>query len=231
MQAIILAGGLGTRLRASIGDYPKVMASINGRPFIELMLDRLAQRGVQSIIMALGYKADVVADHLGDSYRGISIRYSREEEPLGTGGATKLAMRMAAPGLCFVLNGDTYADVDLGSMRRAHTAARTLVSIAVVRLPDVCRFGAVSIRDGRIVSFREKASNGAGEINSGVYLLNTDILPLFPTQDAFSLERDFFEAKIDQLRPLAFSAGSEFIDIGVPQDYERAQVYFKDQSP
>ena len=229
MQAIILAGGLGTRIRATIGDKPKVMAPIDGRPFIELLLDRLAQRGVSSIIMAIGNRADVVVGHLGNNHRGLPIVYSNEERPLGTGGATKLALGRAAPGLCFVLNGDSYSDVDLAAMQQAHEVAQVLVSIAVVRLKDVGRFGALNIRDDRITSFREKAEAGPGDINAGVYLMSTDIIERMPAQEAFSLESDFFQENIDDLQPLAFAAGETFIDIGIPADYQRAQTFFKDK--
>jgi D-glycero-alpha-D-manno-heptose 1-phosphate guanylyltransferase len=231
LQAVILAGGLGTRLRPVVGDTPKAMAPVAGRPFLEHVLADLAASGVRRAVLAVGYRREVISAHFGAEFRGVSLDYSEEEEPLGTGGAVRRALRLAAPGPCLVLNGDTWLDLDHVAMVRAHVQAAAALTIAVRAVPDVARYGALEIHGGRVRAFREKAPSGPGFINAGVYVLGADLFEGVSLPAAFSLERDVFVPRVRELAPLAFEATGRFIDIGVPEDFERAQRLLAGRGP
>jgi D-glycero-alpha-D-manno-heptose 1-phosphate guanylyltransferase len=226
MQAIILAGGLGTRLRSVIPDLPKPMAPVAGRPFLAWVLDRLADAGFRRVVLAVGYRHEAIRDHFGTAYRGIGLAYSVEEVPLGTGGAMRLALGHITESPVFVLNGDTYLEVDYAAMLAAHVANGVGLTVAVARVADVSRYGSLSIGDDRILAFLEKGSQGPGYINAGVYLMARGILDAFPIGTSLSFENELLVPRVAQLRPLAFRADGLFIDIGVPEDYERAQRLF-----
>ena len=226
MQAIILAGGLGTRLRTVVPDLPKPMAPVAGQPFLAWILDRLADAGFGRVVLAVGYRHDAIRDHFGFAYRGMNLAYSVEEGPLGTGGAMRLALDQISESPVFVLNGDTYLEVDYAAMLAAHVAHGVGLTVAVARVADVSRYGSLRISDGRIVAFLEKGSQGPGYINAGVYLMARGILDAFPIGTSHSFENELLVPRVEELRPLAFRAGGLFIDIGVPEDYERAQRLF-----
>jgi D-glycero-alpha-D-manno-heptose 1-phosphate guanylyltransferase len=225
-QAIVLAGGLGTRLRAVVEDLPKVMAPVAGRPFLEHVLDHLAAQGLRRVILAVSYRREIIQAHFGEAYRGMALRYSVEEEPLGTGGAIRQAMDLAEPGLCFILNGDTWLDLDYAAMARAGQSAGARLVMAVRELPDVGRYGALEVREGRVTGFLEKGRSGPGAINAGVYLAATDLFDAHPFPPRFSFEQDLLMAHLKDLAPLAFTVPGGFIDIGIPEDFFRAQAMF-----
>jgi len=160
---------------------------------------------------------------VGTEFLGMQIRYSVEEELLGTGGAVRQALALADPGPCFVLNGDTWVDLDYAVMYREHVGANARLTIAVKEIDDVSRFGTLQIVNDRITGFLEKGSSGQGIINAGVYLMPTDFLSDQSLPKVFSLEQDFFVPRLSSLHPLAHKASGTFIDIGVPTDYDRAQ--------
>lgn len=224
MQAIVLAGGLGTRLRSVVADRPKVMAEVAGRPYLEHLLSRLSSQGTSHVVLAVGYLRECIVDHFGARWGGLTIAYSVEQEPLGTGGAIKQALRLAGAGPCFVLNGDTWLDFDMAAMLEVHRRADVGLTMAVRPLDDVGRFGALEIAVGRVVNFHEKGRQGPGVINAGVYLMEPSLLHGLP--ERFSIETDFLVPQVSRLCPLAFEVHGDFIDIGVPEDYERAQRTF-----
>jgi D-glycero-alpha-D-manno-heptose 1-phosphate guanylyltransferase len=223
MEAIILAGGLGTRLRSVVADLPKAMAPVNGRPFLAYLLDALIAAGFDSAILAVGYKSEQIRTHFGERYRSLPLRYSVETEPLGTGGAIKLAMEQVDTTTVFVLNGDTYVELDYQAMLAAHNEAKAALTVAVHAVPDASRYGALDIVDGRIHGFLEKGCAGPGSINAGVYVLSRDLLTPYNLPRAFSFETDFLVPRVREIRPLAFRTQGIFIDIGVPEDYVRAR--------
>jgi len=223
MEAIILAGGLGTRLRSVVADLPKAMAPVAGRPFLEHLLDLLARAGFASAVLAVGYRADAIREHFGDRYRGLPLAYSIEGQPLGTGGAIRLAMNQASSPEVFVLNGDTFVDVDFSAMLAAHHRAPATMTIAVHEVCDAARYGALDIAGDRVRGFLEKGRAGRGWINAGVYLLARTLLDGEALPAAFSFESDYLVPNVAALRPLAFPTEGLFIDIGVPEDYARAQ--------
>jgi D-glycero-alpha-D-manno-heptose 1-phosphate guanylyltransferase len=226
MEAIVLAGGLGTRLRAVVSDLPKPMAPVAGRPFLAWILDRLADAGFGRVVLAVGYRHEAIRDHFGIAYRGMSLAYSVEETPLGTGGAMRLAIDHVDASPVFVLNGDTYLEVDYPAMRAAHRAHEVELTVAVARVADVSRYGSLEIKDDRICGFLEKGSLGPGYINAGVYLMARGLVETIPVGTGHSFENELLMPRVAELCPLAFRADGLFIDIGVPEDYERAQGLF-----
>ncbi len=223
MEAVVLAGGLGTRLRSVVADLPKAMAPVAGRPFLEHLLDLLIEAGFDSAILAVGYRSDAIREHFGGRYRGLPLTYSVESHPLGTGGAIRLALRSATARDVFVVNGDTFLDVDFRRMLEAHRRAAAAMTVAVHEVPDTARYGALALCGDRIQGFREKGRHGPGWINAGVYLVPRSLFDRASLADAFSFESDFLAPGVDSLKPLAFPARGLFIDIGVPEDYARAQ--------
>lgn len=231
MEAIVLAGGLGTRLRAVVPDLPKPMAPVAGRPFLARVLDRLADAGCRGVVLAVGYRHEAIRAHFGERYRDMALRYSVEETPLGTGGAIRLAAAHVGEFPVFVLNGDTYVEIDYRAMLAAHRQAQAALSVAVCRVPDLARYGALDIENGRIAGFLEKGRSGAGLINAGVYLLGSEVLERIPANEAFSFEQQLLVPRTAELRPLAFATQGRFIDIGIPEDFQRAQQLFAEPGP
>lgn len=225
-QAIILAGGLGTRLRSVVDDLPKVMAPVGGRPFLEHVLDRLIAQGLERAILAVSYRREAILDHFGVRYRGLDLSYSIEEEPLGTGGAIRQAMAQAGSAPCFILNGDTWLELDYGAMARSWSESGSPLAMAVRELPDVGRYGALEISNGRVTAFLEKGRIGPGTINAGVYLTTPDLFNRDQWPPRFSFEQDLLMAHLGELAPLAYATSGAFIDIGIPEDYFRAQALF-----
>lgn len=226
LQALVLAGGLGTRLRPVVGDLPKVLAPVAGRPFLEHVLADLDAQGFRHVVLAVGFRSETVVAHFGATFGRLRLAYSEEREPLGTGGAVKLGLEVALPGPCFVLNGDTWLDLDYAEMLRLHLATEARVTMAVRAVADVARYGAVEIRGGRVTRFAEKGATGAGHINAGIYLLDRTLFAGLDLPSAFSLERDFLAPRIGALAPVPFATEGRFVDIGVPEDFARAQGMF-----
>lgn len=228
ITAVILAGGMGTRLREVVADRPKVMAEVNGRPFITYLLDQLAAAGVTNVVLCTGYMADLVSSILGDSYRGMHLNYSVETKPLGTGGAIRLAMPLFSSFPILVLNGDSYFDLDLRSFAKQHLNAGAKGSLALATVADVSRYGAVEIAaDSEIARFEEKGNRqGSGLINAGIYLLERTSVEAMPANSAISIERELFPALIGQ-GLYGFTQFGKFLDIGVPVDYQAATAFFR----
>lgn len=228
-EAIVLAGGLGTRLQPIVRDIPKSMAIINGRPFLEYLLDHLDSCGIEHVVLSTGYKSEYIRDHFQDQYRSISLKYVMEEIPLGTGGGIRRAFDQIKGEDAFVLNGDSLFLTDLESMYRFHKSSDTLITIALSFRDNIERYGSVEMDHlHRIINFREKgAHSGAGYINGGVYILNKHLLKseLFP--DRFSIEKDCFEEYFRTVEMLGFPSEAYFLDIGIPSDYEKAKDEFK----
>jgi len=222
LEAIVLSGGFGTRLAHIVSDVPKPMAPVCGRPFLRFILDDLQSKGVERVVLAVGYKQDVIRDYFGPQYRGMEIFYSSEDEPLFTGGAIKKALRMCREERVWVVNGDTYFDVDMGAMAEL----KAPLVIAVKRLTDFSRYGTVALEGNRITGFREKQPCHEGLINGGIYLIARDLLEYIP-EKKFSFEQQVLESKYNEMTMLAWESDGYFIDIGVPEDYALAQETLK----
>ena len=223
MEAIVLAGGFGTRLREVVSDLPKPMAPVAGRPFLEILLAMLAQKGFTRIVLSLGFMSEKIVAHFGDSYMGMELVYEIESQPLGTGGAIRMALARCAADHVYIFNGDTYLDVEVNAMESLWQAEQHPV-IVVREVPDTARFGRIEMQDGRINAFLEKGMAGQGFINAGCYILPKNALDDFPLGLAFSLETEFFIQNLQRIRFDGFVTHGRFIDIGVPDDYALAQT-------
>ena len=226
IEAIVLAGGQGTRLRAIVRDLPKPMADIAGLPFLWWLMTRLKQQGVGRVILSVGYKSETIQDYFGTAFGGMEISYAVEKEPLGTGGAMKYALEKAKESKVIVLNGDSYADVSLQGLLSRFDSASTNLAVAVTYLSDSARYGSLVIdkETNTITGFSEKQGPATGCINAGVYCLRRDIFVKYSTPAKFSFERDFLPKQLGLIRPLALHSVRAFIDIGVPEDYRIAQT-------
>lgn len=226
-DVVILAGGLGTRLSHLIPDLPKPMAPVNGKPFLEIILEQLSSYNFKKVILSVGHKHEKIESYFGSSYKNIELLYCIEETPLGTGGAIKKAISMCQSDKVFILNGDTYFDVNFREMIESHLNLNSDVSIAVKKLQNFDRYGTVTFTEKRISGFFEKKPTTEGFINGGTYLLNTLKINFEEYQNKFSFEKDFLEIKYNELTFSAFISDKYFIDIGIPEDYKIACSYFK----
>lgn len=224
-EAIVLAGGLGTRLRAVVAQVPKPLAPVASRPFLGWLLDRLAGAGMRRCILATGYRSDMIEQAVGARWRGMDIAYSVESAPLGTGGAIRLAASHLQGDAAHVLNGDTWLEYVPAALEAAARKSGTPMAIALAQVDDVGRYGAVEMRDCLAVAFHEKGETGAGWINAGCYFLTAEVLMGMP-QGAFSFEQDVLQPRATTGDVAAFIETAGFIDIGVPEDYRRAQGLF-----
>jgi D-glycero-alpha-D-manno-heptose 1-phosphate guanylyltransferase len=223
MKAIILARGFGTRLRESVRDLPKPMAIVAGRPFLEYVLDRLVIAGINNVTLSVGYKADLIMRHFGNHYRNAQIGYAVEDKPLGTGGAMAFALRGSGKEAVLVLNGDTFLNIDYGQLIDWYMQKPAAVAMVLREMPDTGRYGSVVVSGEHVAGFVEKGRVGSGLINAGVYILKPDVFTSFGLFGKFSFETDVLQAHCRELSPRAFLTSAYFVDIGLPDDYERAQ--------
>lgn len=226
ITAVLLVGGMGTRLRSAVPSTPKPLASVGGQSFLELLVRQLRHQGIRRLVMCSGYLADQIENKFGDgSAWDLTIEYSREEQPLGTAGAVKLAQHHLAEASDFlVMNGDSFLEIAFGQLIQFHRGWKGLVSMAVVPVEDAGRYGTVRVDScHRVVGFTEKTgAAGPGLINAGVYVFDRTLLEHIPEGPA-SLERDVFPSVLDR-GIYALERRGMFIDIGTPEDYARAQA-------
>ena len=222
MTVLILSGGLGTRLRSVINNQPKPMALISGRPFLEYLILQLRKQGLTDIVLCIGYLGEQVKRYFGDGGRwGIHISYSHEKEPLGTGGAVKLAETLVREENFLVMNGDSFLDVDLKQLVNYHLKNKALATMALVEVEDPARYGTVEIdENGEIESFVEKGRSSSSKlINGGVYVFNREIFDYIP-EGKVSLEKEVFPKLIGK-GFYGMPIKGSFIDIGIPEDYRK----------
>jgi Nucleoside-diphosphate-sugar pyrophosphorylase involved in lipopolysaccharide biosynthesis/translation initiation factor 2B, gamma/epsilon subunits (eIF-2Bgamma/eIF-2Bepsilon) len=223
-EAIVLVGGLGTRLRSVVADLPKPLAPVAGRPFLAHLLDQLAAGGLRRVILATGYMAEKIEQTIGRRWADMDIAYSKEPEPLGTGGAIRLAAALLQGHGVHLANGDSFLRYDPGALEQAVRALDATLGIALAKVDDVHRYGAVEVYDGRVVAFREKGGSGPGLINAGSYFLTMAGLDALPEDEAaYSFESRVLLPNASHGQVAAFDDTRDFIDIGVPEDYARAQ--------
>lgn len=228
-EAIILAGGKGTRLQEVLADLPKAMAPLNGRPFLEYQLDYLDKWGINHVVISVGHLKEKIIDHFGDRYKSIAISYAREEEPLGTGGAILNSFSHIKEHAAFILNGDTYFDVNLRRVNDFRFIKETDVVIVLRYEIDAERYGLVKFdSDNRIVEFDNKPLPGTeGYINGGLYLITKEYFLSHDFPEKFSIEKDFFQKSYKEERFFGLRCFSYFRDIGVPEDYRKALDEFQ----
>lgn len=227
-DTVILAGGSGSRLKSLVSDRPKCLAEINGQPFLHYLFKHLAHSGVDEVIMSTGYMTEQVETMLGKKQCGVALRYSREDQPLGTGGAVKRALSLCRHKYLMVINGDSFLDFNRNDFLAWFDPKIMSASLVTTWQDDCSRYGQVEFsEDGQILSFSEKSNAAqAGWINAGIYLIPRSVLDEFGSQDSFSLEHDFFPKLIGR-GFYAHRVRSRFIDIGTPDSYRAASAFFR----
>ena len=229
--AIILAGGMGTRLKTIISDLPKPMAPIMNVPFLTYQLNYLKHFGIKKVIFSVGYLSEKIIAHYNQSFENINIEYSIEKNPLGTGGGIRMAMSNLNEDLVLILNGDSFFDLNLEQFYNLHLEQKAEFSLALRYVNRSERYGNIEFNSSnQITSFIEKNQlNQSGYINAGVYILSKKLYLQNTKPDInFSIEKDFFEKQLNQLIIKGFEFKDYFIDIGIPEDYLKAQDDFKE---
>jgi D-glycero-alpha-D-manno-heptose 1-phosphate guanylyltransferase len=228
MKAVILAGGLGTRLKEEVPNLPKPMAPIGTRPFLEILMNQLNQANFTEVTICISYKGEIIKEYFKDKYKDIKIIYSYEKHPLGTGGAIKQALERYknANEDIFILNGDSFSDLDLRKMSEFHRQNHFKLTIALKEMKEFDRYGSVEVDAfNQVIKFNEKIFLKKGLINSGIYVTTPAITRYFPEQEVFSFENDFLNIFYKDITFGGYKENSFFIDIGVPEDYLKAKEY------
>ena len=226
--AIILAGGLGTRLRSVVSELPKCMAPVNGRPFIDYVIHYLLQYQVNHFIFSVGYKSEAIISHIQTNYPELNAEFAIEATPLGTGGGIQLALTYVKEENAIIVNGDTIFEADLDALSTLHLQHKAACTLALKPMKQFDRYGVVTIDKNHLVTgFQEKKYYEEGLINGGIYMLNKLSFLQHPFPTVFSFEKDFLEKYIEQEKITGHSFDAFFIDIGIPEDYERAQTLLK----
>ena len=227
ITAVILAGGLGTRLRSVVSKQPKVIAYVNNQPFIFFLLKQLDNIGLNKVVICTGYMSEAVKKEIGNKYNNLDIIYSVEEKPLGTGGALRLAMPLINTPRVLVMNGDSYLDIELNVFAEWALRKKANVALCLVKMEDTKRFGRVVIKDeNRIKSFEEKDENATpGYINAGIYILKKELLKTTPVNEFISIERDLFPNWLNK-NIYGYICNNKFLDIGTPESYKQAMGFF-----
>ncbi len=228
-EAIILAGGLGTRLRSVVADKPKCMAPVAGKPFLDYLILFLKNNGIENFIFSVGYMHEVIEDYLQKNFNELNYKISLENEPLGTGGAIKLACLKTLEKDVLICNGDTFYKIDLIELNNFHQRKEASCSLTLKPMKNFDRYGVVELnKDESIKTFKEKQFYKSGLINGGVYALNVFQFLIEELPEKFSFEKEFLEKKVclqegKNSTLFGLTQDSYFIDIGIPEDYEKAQ--------
>ncbi|MBI5643609.1 MAG: nucleotidyltransferase family protein [Deltaproteobacteria bacterium] len=225
MEAIVLAGGFGTRLSSVVKDVPKPMAEVAGAPFLAYLMDYLNTQKVGKAVLSVGYKHEVIEDYFGRRFKGVAIEYAVEDTALGTGGAIRRALEKISDETPVILNGDTLFRVDLSGALDCHRLSGAVLTMALKRVAENDRYGSVMLDGNRITGFREKTGEKEDSfINGGVYVINREIFGLFKeSREKFSFELDFLQKNIPLMNAVAYISNKYFIDIGIPRDYAKAR--------
>ncbi len=223
-DAVILCGGFGKRLKPVVSKTSKVMANVSGRPFLDILIAHLKNQGIQRVILCTGHKAEQVENYYRENPQGLTFEFSRESDPLGTGGALKNAWYFIESDPFMVFNGDSFCAVDLNALLDFHQSKLARASVVISRAQDVSAFGNIFLDDDvKIVKFQEKDPvQGGHGVNAGVYCFNEDVFLFMPDAKRFSLEHDVFPALVGK-GFYGFYADQEFYDIGTPERYEAAR--------
>lgn len=228
VSVLILAGGLGTRLRTPVNDKPKVLADVNHHPFLEYLLLQLNNSGFKNIIICTGYLGDQIEKKFGKIYDNLSLFYSREPSPLGTGGALRLALPLSSSKHVLVMNGDSFCDVNLEDFWKFHISRQSKASLVLSYLSDASRYGLIELNSNeRIISFSEKKKgNVSGWVNAGIYLVDKLLISQIPEGRAISLEKELFPKWLNQSM-YGYKSKRNFIDIGTPESYSKVEQFLE----
>lgn len=228
LEALILAGGRGTRLQGVVGDRQKVVAPVLGRPFLSYVLARLEASGVEHSVLCTGHRSESVAS-FGDAWGAMRLSYAHEASPLGTAGALRSALSLTTGNTLLVANGDSLCLADAAGLIRAHEARGAAATLLAVEVEDARRFGRLRLdSDGGVRAFEEKAGPGPGIVNAGLYTVSRGVLSGLPEGKPLSLEREVFPALVDRGLS-AFTTRCRFLDIGTPESYAEAERFLADE--
>jgi D-glycero-alpha-D-manno-heptose 1-phosphate guanylyltransferase len=231
-EAIVLAGGLGTRLKETVPGLPKCMAPVAGRPFLFYVIRYLRQQGVEKIIFSLGYKHETIEEYLLERFPTLDHSCVIESEPLGTGGAIQLALSQTNDDHTCIVNGDTFFDADLRGMNAFHRGTHAVCTLALKPMENFERYGMVETdAHGRVIRFLEKKHYTRGNINGGIYILHKQKFSDHPFPEKFSFEKDYLEKYYPVENFSGFIQDEYFMDIGIPEDYLQAQADFASSLP
>lgn len=223
LDVIILAGGLGTRLKLVSADLPKILVPVVGRPFITHVFDHLISQKITRVILAVGYKYDAVMTQLGASYKSLQIAYCIEDKPLGTGGAIMQALQQAQSDHVIVMNGDSLYTVDFEKLRQKSITLKADVTLALKPMRSFDRYGTVQLTGDTVTAFHEKQPCHEGLISGGTYCVHRDLYDEIFLPEKHSWERDVLEKNLHALKIVGDIQDVYFIDIGIPEDYQKAQ--------
>jgi NDP-sugar pyrophosphorylase family protein len=228
ITAVILTGGLGTRLRSIVEDRPKVLAEVHHQPFIAYLLEQVIAAGIKRVVLCTGYKGEQIIAAFGNRYHDLDLLYSHEEAPLGTGGALRLAFPLITSDPVLVMNGDSYFKADIRDFCNRHASAEAMASIMLAQVDNTARYGRIEIDpDGPIVRIVEKGKNTApGWINAGIYLFSHEVIQRIPRGRSVSLEREILPQCIGE-KFFGFPYQGEFLDIGTPESYRQAGAFIQ----
>lgn len=229
-ECIILAGGLGTRLRSEVADLPKCMAPVAGKPFLHWVITYLQSQGIKSLVFSLGYMHEVINQYINENYSFLHVQFSVEKEPLGTGGAIKLAMQLCKEENVLIVNGDTLFEVNIKHLFTEHINKNSTCTLALKPMQNFDRYGAVTVNKNNVITgFTEKKYMQPGLINGGVYVMNRFHFNQIILPQKFSFEKDFLEKYLDTLTMIGIADDGYFIDIGVPEDFKKANKEIKEK--
>ena len=229
-ECIILAGGLGTRLRSEVADLPKCMAPVAGKPFLHWVITYLQSQEITSFVFSLGYMHEVIEQYIKENYPFLHVQFSVENEPLGTGGAIKLTMHLCKEDNVLVVNGDTLFETNNNLLWTKHIMCNSACTLALKPMQNFERYGAVTINDKNIITaFTEKKHMHKGLINGGVYLINQKSFNQINLPEKFSFEKDFLEKYLETLNIIGIEDNGYFIDIGIPEDFKKANAEIKEK--
>ena len=227
-EAIILAGGAGTRLQKIVADLPKPMALVNGKPFLEYLLTYLSGFNISHVVLSVGYKAEIIQQYFGNNFGEIKLSYATEKQPIGTGGGIRLALKQTLSKHVFILNGDTFFNADLNALKKKHLQNKANLTMALKKIEDSSRYGTVKINESKkILGFAEKIENKKNAlINGGVYLINKESFLDLRFPEKFSFEKEYMEKYVGEKKFYGLVFDTYFIDIGIPETYKKAQSDF-----
>lgn len=229
-EILILSGGMGTRLKDAVPDLPKVMAPVAGHPFIYYLINSLKKKGILHFVFLLGYKHEFITSYLDSHFSDLNKTYVIEQEPLGTGGALLNAIQLTNQDNIGLTNGDTFFDIDLPEMELVHSICKSECTLALKPMKNYDRYGSVIIeKDHSISDFIEKKFSNEGLINGGFYIINKNKFKNHFFNERFSFEKDYLENKNIDKEIYGSIQDAYFIDIGIPEDYQRAQIEMKNQ--
>jgi NDP-sugar pyrophosphorylase family protein len=230
ITAVILCGGLGTRLRSAFSNGPKVLAPVNGTPFLSFLLKQLSQASFKEVILCSGYKGDQIKNTFGKSYEELALRYSYELEPLGTGGAIRNSIHMVKTDTILVMNGDSYIDINLNAYIRWFRKNNVIASLLLKPLKNTDRYGRVEVnKNKRVLSFKEKRTGlGKGLINAGIYIFQKSVVGMIPAGENYSLESQLLPNLVGK-EFYGFQSEASFIDIGTRETYKQAESFFNNR--